>query len=156
MDEVVSVEAPGAEPRKLQRGRRAKHGRGLGGAIPARTEKVGLLRRGSFHGGTDGLSESAPSWTRSVVWAEPNVEQILDQAEDISSLLPSLKGAARQLIPNDRAADHLVELTLARAAAILPLRSEEQRLKVWLKTLLEDTFGRVGPDLQRLYSPQSR
>lgn len=109
-----------------------------------------LVRSGGFRIGTDGLSETAPSWARSVA-STPNVDLILDQAEDVNSLLPSLKGVARQLIPNDRAADHLVELTLARAAAILPLRSWEQRLKVWLKTLLEDTFSRVGPDLQRLY-----
>lgn len=149
MDDVVSVEALAPKPRSVQGSRRIARNGDVSGKRSAPAEKGGILRRMGSCSAIDCLADIAPFSAPGVARFAPNIKAIADRSDESNSLLLSLKGAARRLIENDLAADKLVELTLARAAESLHLRSE-QLLQAWLESLLEDTFKRVGPDLQRL------
>lgn len=136
-------------------GQRTPRGRAIGGFMPARPKKGSTLAGVNARSGNEGPLETAPSRVRSIVVAATNMEETANQAGEVSSLLHCLKTTARRLLPNGHASDHLVELTLARAAAGLNRRCEEQCLSAWLTTLLQDTYERVGPELKLMYLPQS-
>lgn len=66
---------------------------------------------------------------------------------DIVSILPKLRLAARLLLEGGEPGDRLVEMTLELAVSGAHLRDPEKSLETWLSELLEETHRRLGRTL---------
>jgi len=107
-------------------------------AIPERLRHVSALRKPIDR---DGLFDALfPS-------GRPDDQPVQEAQDDVVSLLPKLRLAARLLIPDGEAADRLVERTLERAIGENGKRSDRRTTMEWLSDLMEEIAERRSLDL---------
>jgi CheY-like chemotaxis protein len=99
--------------------------------IPARLRHVSALRKPA-------------DWDRLFETLFPSG---LPQQDDVVSMLPKLRLAARLLLPDGNAADRLVERTLERAIRESARRSDRRTTTEWLSDIMEEIARSEGLDL---------